>query len=126
MVGDSKECNNPLTGPTRDPLRGLQFRGDSSDAQNDARDGGWREQSLWSVEVLLEAALPMMNDWFSPPKKPATVLGMTLRFTLLAAFIIVVGRLWVVPTVSAKVWTVITAPRIRSQTRRLRLRRLCH
>jgi hypothetical protein len=51
----------------------------------------------------------MMNDWFSPRKEPATVLGMTLWFTLLAAFITVVGHLLIVPIVSLKVWAVITA-----------------
>ncbi len=41
-------------------------------------------------------------------KEPATAIGMTLRLTSVAAFIIVVGHFWVVPTVSIKVWTIIT------------------
>lgn len=46
---------------------------------------------------------------FRMPKEPATALGITLRFLSLAAFIIVVGHLFVVPRVSIIVWTVITA-----------------
>jgi hypothetical protein len=42
------------------------------------------------------------------PKEPATALGMTFRFMSLAAFMIVVGHLWV-PTVSIGVCAVVTA-----------------
>jgi hypothetical protein len=43
------------------------------------------------------------------PKEPATALGMTLRFMSLAAFITVVGHLWLAPTLSIIVCAVITA-----------------
>lgn len=43
------------------------------------------------------------------PKEPATALGMTLRFMSVATFIIVVGHFLLVPTVSLKVCTIITA-----------------
>ena len=31
----------------------------------------------------------MMNEWFSPPKKPATVAGMIVRFGALFSFLFV-------------------------------------
>jgi hypothetical protein len=42
-------------------------------------------------------------------KKPATVLGMIFRLALMAFLIFVGGYLWIGPTVSIKVWAIITA-----------------
>lgn len=42
-------------------------------------------------------------------KKPATVLGMISSIALVAVFIIVLGHLWVNPTVPIKVWAMATA-----------------
>ena len=54
--------------------------------------------------------LPKLSDRnFQMPKEPATALGMILRFGMVATSIILVGHFFIVPTVSIKVCTIITA-----------------
>jgi ABC-type uncharacterized transport system permease subunit len=51
----------------------------------------------------------MMRDWFSPPKKPATVVGMIVRFGALFSFLFVSSYLMARKTVPAEVVFIITA-----------------
>jgi hypothetical protein len=51
----------------------------------------------------------MMNEWFSPPKKPATVVGMVIRFGALFSFLFVSSFLMARKTVPAEVVFIITA-----------------
>jgi hypothetical protein len=50
-----------------------------------------------------------MKDWFSPPKKPATVLGMMVSISLMAIGTLGFGYLLVGPIVPIKVAAIITA-----------------
>jgi hypothetical protein len=51
----------------------------------------------------------MMNDWFSPPKKPATISGGIVRLGAVFLFVFVFLYLSVQHTVPTKVVFVITA-----------------
>jgi hypothetical protein len=51
----------------------------------------------------------MMNEWFSPPKKPATVVGIVVRFGALFSFLFVSSYLMARKTIPAEVVFLITA-----------------
>ena len=51
----------------------------------------------------------MMRDWFSPPKKPATVLGMIFRFSLVAIGSLGFAYVLVGPLVPFRIAVTITA-----------------